>query len=72
MPIWIWAVFAGILISAGMAIYTARQERRQENEFIEEEGRKYIERLHLEQGKRQVPKETEETEEIHGGEKNPA
>ena len=59
MPIWIWAVFAGILISAGMAIYTARQERRQENEFIEEEGRKYMERLYLEQGRRKEPQEAE-------------
>ncbi|RFU62265.1 sporulation YhaL family protein [Bacillus sp. V59.32b] len=45
MPIWIWAVLAGIIVSAVMAVRTARQEREVEDEFIEQEGQKYIERM---------------------------
>ncbi|MFJ8244574.1 sporulation YhaL family protein [Peribacillus asahii] len=52
MPIWIWFVFIGIVVSAIMAIRAARQERMTENAWIEEEGQKYIERMKLEQEKR--------------------
>lgn len=45
MPIWIWAVLAGIIVSAVMAVKTARQDRQVEDQFIEQEGRKYIERM---------------------------
>ena len=43
MPIWIWIIFAGILVSAWMSVYTARQDRKKEHEWIEQEGQKYIE-----------------------------
>lgn len=52
MPLWVWFVFIGIIISAIMAIRTARQERMMENTWIEEEGQKYIERMRIEQEKR--------------------
>ena len=38
MPLWIWFVFIGIVISAVMSIRTARQERQIEDTWIEEEG----------------------------------
>ncbi|MBA9025273.1 MULTISPECIES: sporulation YhaL family protein [Bacillaceae] len=49
MPIWVWIIFAGILVSAWMSVYTARQDRKKENEWIEQEGQKYIERMKKEQ-----------------------
>ncbi|RFU64406.1 hypothetical protein D0469_18725 [Peribacillus saganii] len=45
MPIWIWFVVAGIIVSAVMAVRTARLERIQEQEWIEQEGQKYIDRI---------------------------
>ncbi len=59
MPIWIWFVFVGIVVSAIMAIRTARQERLIENTWIEEEGQKYIERMRIEQEKRKSDREQE-------------
>jgi hypothetical protein len=52
MPIWIWFVVAGIVVSAVMAVRTAKIERRQENNFIELEGQKYIDRMKEEQEKK--------------------
>ncbi len=59
MPIWIWFVFVGIVVSAIMAIRTARQERLIENTWIEEEGQKYMERMRIEQEKRKSDREQE-------------
>ncbi|CAH0344377.1 sporulation YhaL family protein [Bacillus sp. CECT 9360] len=52
MTIWIWAVLAGIIVSAIMAVRTARQERKVEDDFIEQEGQKYIERMKEEKEKK--------------------
>ena len=52
MPLWIWFVFIGIVVSAVMSIRTARQERLIEETWIEEEGQKYMERMRIEQEKR--------------------
>lgn len=52
MPIWIWFVFIGIVVSAIMSIRTAQQERQIEHTWIEEEGQKYMERIRIEQEKR--------------------
>ena len=54
MPLWIWFVFIGIVVSAVMSIRTARQERLIEETWIEEEGQKYMERMRIEQEKRRM------------------
>ncbi|MEH7097506.1 sporulation YhaL family protein [Neobacillus vireti] len=53
IPIWIYAVVAGIVISALMAIKTGRDERQVEMESIEREGEIYIKRLEREKEKRE-------------------
>ena len=53
IPIWIYAVVAGIVISALMAIKTGREERQVEMESIEREGEIYIKRLEREMEKRE-------------------
>ncbi|HJV17169.1 MAG TPA: sporulation YhaL family protein [Bacillales bacterium] len=48
VPIWVYAVLFGILISATMAIKTGREERELENDSIEREGEVYMKRLEME------------------------
>ena len=45
IPIWVYAVVVGIVISALMAIKTGREERLLEMENIEKEGEIYLTRL---------------------------
>ncbi len=52
IPIWIYAVVAGIAISALMAIKTGREERKLEQEDIQREGEIYMERLEREKEQR--------------------
>ncbi|CAH0185986.1 hypothetical protein ASG97_01900 [Bacillus sp. Soil745] len=52
MPIWIWFVFIGIIVSAIMSIWTARQERLIDDAWIEKEGQKYIDRMEEERERR--------------------
>ncbi|MGG4264996.1 sporulation YhaL family protein [Peribacillus simplex] len=52
MPIWVWFVFIGIIVSAVMSIWTARQERLIDDAWIEKEGQKYIERMEEERERR--------------------
>ena len=52
LPIWIYAVAAGVFISAFMAVKTAREERVQEREWIEKEGEVYLERMEEEKERR--------------------
>ncbi|MGE7606649.1 sporulation YhaL family protein [Peribacillus frigoritolerans] len=52
MPIWIWFVFIGIIVSAVMSIWTARQDRLIDDAWIEKEGQKYIERMEEERERR--------------------
>ncbi|MFJ7639038.1 sporulation YhaL family protein [Peribacillus sp. NPDC097264] len=52
MPIWIWFVFIGIIVSAVMSIWTARKERMIDEAWIEKEGQKYIDRMIEEREKR--------------------
>lgn len=56
IPIWVYAVVAGIVISALMAIKTGREERLLEREFIEQEGEIYIKRLEREKERREEEK----------------
>lgn len=60
MPIWIWFVFAGILVSAIMAVYTARKDQEQEHDWIEQQGQKYMERMLQEQETRSSELDTSE------------
>ncbi|TCN27978.1 sporulation YhaL family protein [Mesobacillus foraminis] len=53
VPIWVFAVAAGILISAFMAIKTGKEERKGEMESIEREGEIYMKRLEKEKEKKQ-------------------
>ncbi|WP_312472418.1 sporulation YhaL family protein [Neobacillus sp.] len=48
IPIWIYAVVVGIVVSALMAIKTGKEERQLEMANIEEEGEIYIKRLERE------------------------
>ncbi|MDZ5470199.1 sporulation YhaL family protein [Bacillus sp. 31A1R] len=45
IPIWVYIIVAGIMVSAVMAIKTGKEERQQENESIEKEGEVYMQRL---------------------------
>ena len=60
IPIWIYAVVVGIVISALMAIKTGREERKLELESIEQEGEIYIKRLEREREHREELKATGE------------
>jgi len=52
LPIWIYFVIAGIVISAFMAVKTAKEDRDQEMEWIEKEGEEYIDRMREEKERR--------------------
>ncbi|WP_409294818.1 sporulation YhaL family protein [Peribacillus sp. SCS-26] len=52
MPVWVWFVLAGIVSSAIMTVKTAREDRRQEMAWIEEEGMKFMNRMEEEKRKR--------------------
>lgn len=57
IPIWVYFVVTGIVISAFMAVKTGREERKFEQEMIEREGDIYMQRLESEkeQRKQNVP-----------------
>ncbi|WP_174730583.1 sporulation YhaL family protein [Mesobacillus harenae] len=52
VPLWIFAVIAGIIFSAIMAVKTGREERLQEMEIIQREGEIYMKRLEKEKENR--------------------
>lgn len=58
IPIWVYAVVAGIIISAFMAIKTGREERVLELENIEKEGEVFMKRLEEEKEERDTQKVT--------------
>jgi hypothetical protein len=60
IPIWVYAVVVGIVISALMAIKTGREERILEMENIEKEGEIYLTRLELEKERREGERATAE------------
>ncbi|WP_430140937.1 sporulation YhaL family protein [Neobacillus pocheonensis] len=60
IPIWIYAVVVGIVVSALMAIKTGREERKLELENIEREGEIYIKRLEREKELKEEIKATGE------------
>jgi hypothetical protein len=57
LPIWIYFVIAGIVVSAYMAVKTAKEDRDQDMEWIEKEGEEYIDRMKQEQERRKEIKE---------------
>lgn len=59
IPIWVFAVVVGIVISALMAIKTGREERALELESIEKEGEIYIQRLEREKEQREAQNSAE-------------
>jgi Na+/glutamate symporter len=59
IPIWVYAVVVGIVISALMAIKTGREERELEAEDIEREGEIYMKRLEREKEARKGINATE-------------
>jgi Na+/glutamate symporter len=60
IPIWVYAVVVGIVISALMAIKTGREERLLEMENIEKEGEIYLTRLEEEKERREGERVTVE------------
>jgi hypothetical protein len=52
IPIWVFAVLVGIMISAYMAVKTGKEERKLELESIEREGEIYMKRLEKEKDSR--------------------
>lgn len=56
IPIWVFAIVFGIVISAFMAIKTGREEQKLEMESIEREGEIYIVRLEREKERRRGDK----------------
>jgi Na+/glutamate symporter len=60
IPIWVYAVVVGIVISALMAIKTGKEERMLEMENIEKEGEIYLTRLEQEKERREGERETAE------------
>ncbi|MDR7076701.1 Na+/glutamate symporter [Neobacillus niacini] len=60
IPIWVYAVVVGIVISALMAIKTGREERLLEMENIEKEGEIYLTRLEEEKERREGERVTAE------------
>jgi Na+/glutamate symporter len=60
IPIWVYAVVVGIVISALMAIKTGREERMLEMDNIEKEGEIYLNRLEQEKERREGERATAE------------
>jgi hypothetical protein len=53
LPIWMYAVVIGIFISGFMVVYTSRQEKEIDQEFIEKEGEIYLQRIKEEREQRE-------------------
>jgi len=56
VPIWVYFVLVGIIVSAIMVIKTGNEERQIDNKYIEKEGNVYIERMYEEKKKRAANK----------------
>jgi uncharacterized membrane protein (DUF106 family) len=57
IPIWVYAVVVGIVVSALMALKTGREERLMEMENIEQEGEIYMKRLEREKEMKEEQRE---------------
>lgn len=56
IPIWVYLIFAGILVSAFMTIKSSKEEEKVDHEFIEKEGEVYIKRMNDERERRRGSK----------------
>ena len=56
VPIWVYFVLVGIVVSAIMVIKTGNEEKKIDNKYIEKEGNIYIERMYEEKKKRAANK----------------
>lgn len=56
IPVWIYFIVSGIIISALMAVKTGKEERIEEVANIEKEGEVYIKRMEEEKEKREKTK----------------
>lgn len=56
IPVWVYFIVSGIIISALMAVKTGKEERIEEVENIEKEGEVYIKRMEEEKEKREKTK----------------
>ena len=52
VPLWVYFVLVGIVVSAIMVIKTGNEEQKIDNTYIEKEGNVYIERMYEEKKKR--------------------
>ncbi|WP_108671919.1 sporulation YhaL family protein [Peribacillus acanthi] len=52
VEIWVYFVIAGIIVSGFMAVRAARQEKQIEDQWIEQEGERFITRMNEEKEKR--------------------
>lgn len=59
IPIWMYFVVFGIIISAFMAIRTGKVEREHEMESIEQEGKVYMERIKNERNNKKEKSEAD-------------
>lgn len=56
IPVWVYFIVSGIIISALMAVKTGKEERIEQVENIEKEGEVYIKRMEEEKEKREKTK----------------
>jgi uncharacterized protein YabE (DUF348 family) len=52
LPWWIYVCIIGILVSGYMAFKTSREDKIIDNEFIEQEGQVYLDRIEQERQKK--------------------
>ncbi|WP_170006636.1 sporulation YhaL family protein [Bacillus fonticola] len=52
LPLWVIAVVIGVVFSAFMTVKTTRDEQKQEQEWIEQEGEVFVKRMEEERDER--------------------
>lgn len=52
LPWWVYVVIVGIIVSGYMVLYTSKKEQDIDQEFIEQEGNVYMQRIKEERERR--------------------
>ena len=52
LPWWVYVVIVGIIVSGYMVLYTSKKEQDLDQEFIEQEGNVYMQRIQEERERR--------------------
>lgn len=52
LPWWVYVVIVGIIVSGYMVLYTSKKEQNIDQEFIEQEGNVYMQRIKEERERR--------------------